>query len=302
MTRIANWHLQNKIDSNSTSFKYTTLEAYYEALLRLHDRNTEYPYGTDIEEEVAKYTAYPGEYGSYKLEWEHQYYGASRFADGSSWWSEPGWEWICADPISIDGLTKYILNQLRPTSENHQPSSALAFSPPPAFDNGLQPLELLPNEMISKISTLLPSSAVLNLHRSSKTLASKIPIGQDFCRDGLISGDLIDFLWDLDPSQCDQKDKEGSWDWKELARRLNQNTILKSALGTSLANSSDHDITTAFEQSSLGETGLKDAPNGLQNRCRIFRIVKDIEKLDRIEAEEPIVDGEKQRHLGLLFA
>jgi len=40
----------------------------------------------------------------------------------------------------------------------------------------------------------------------------------------------------------------------------------------------------------------------LQNRCRIVRIVKDIEKMDKIEREEPAVNGKNQRHLRLLFA
>jgi len=61
-------------------------------LLRLHERNTEYPYGTEIEDQIAKYTAYPSEYGQYKLEWEHRYYGADSFAGGSSWDFEAGWE------------------------------------------------------------------------------------------------------------------------------------------------------------------------------------------------------------------
>jgi len=79
--------------SRPTATSYGSLESYYDALLRLHERNTEYPYGTDIEEEVARYNAYPSEYGHYKLEWEHRYYGAARFAGGSSWGLfEPGWE------------------------------------------------------------------------------------------------------------------------------------------------------------------------------------------------------------------
>jgi len=92
MDRVAARRSQNKHDTDGTLPKCATLEAHYEALLRLHDRNTEYPYGTDIEDEVAKITAYPSEYGSYKLEWEHQYYGASSFADGSWWAFESGWE------------------------------------------------------------------------------------------------------------------------------------------------------------------------------------------------------------------
>ena len=90
--RIAARRSQCERNADGPSSKYATLEGYYEGLLRLHDRNTEYPYGTEIEDEVAKFTAYPSEYGSYKLEWEHQYYGASRFADGSAWSFVPGWE------------------------------------------------------------------------------------------------------------------------------------------------------------------------------------------------------------------
>lgn len=87
-----------------------------------------------------------------------------------------------------------------------------------------------------------------------------------------------------------------------MAQKLAQPKILKSALGKSLANGEIDETTTRYEQMSLQETALNDAPIGLQNRCRIVQIVKDIEKLDKIEAEEPVVDGEKQRHLGLLWA
>ena len=50
-----------------------------------------------------------------------------------------------------------------------------------------------------------------------------------------------------------------------------------------------------------------DAPLGLQNRCRIVRMIRDVEIMDRIEAEEPLVvvdeDGnvEKKRHYGGLW-
>ncbi len=54
--------------SDLTTPSYRSLEDYYDALLRLHERNTEYPYGTEIEEEVAKHTDYPCKYGRYKLE------------------------------------------------------------------------------------------------------------------------------------------------------------------------------------------------------------------------------------------
>ena len=202
----------------------------------------------------------------------------------------------------IDGLTKYILDQLHPTLEDNDPSPAWQPSPERASSPTLHALELLPNEIIFRISSFLPFSAVLNLHRSSKTLALKLPIDQSLCRDRLISGDLIDYLWDLDTAECFKKDKEGSWDWKALVQKLKQAKILKTALGVSLTRTMMGLDMTVFEQSCLEETDFEDAPIGLQNRCRIARIVKDIEKMDRIEAEDPVVDGEKQRHLGLLWA
>lgn len=101
---------------------------------------------------------------------------------------------------------------------------------------------------------------------------------------------------------CHKKDKQGSWDWKTLAQILLQPKILQSALALSLHETENDEITTIFEKMSLEETEFKDAPIGLQNRCRIVRIVKDIEKMDKIEAEELVLDGEKQRHLGLLYS
>ena len=70
--------------------KYATLESYYEAMLRLHERNTVPP--PLPEEQAGQYNPGRAEYGQYKLEWEHGYYGTERFADGSDWWIQPGWE------------------------------------------------------------------------------------------------------------------------------------------------------------------------------------------------------------------
>ena len=54
---------------------------------------------------------------------------------------------------------------------------------------------------------------------------------------------------------------------------------------------------------SLRETGFKNAPIKSQNRCRIVRIVRDIERLDKIQAEEPVLLGDrseaKQQHIRL---
>ena len=49
-------------------------------------------------------------------------------------------------------------------------------------------------------------------------------------------------------------------------------------------------------------TEFGDAPIGFRNRCRMVRIVRDVERMDEIEASEMVVHGVKMRRLGLLFA
>ena len=67
----------------------------------------------------------------------------------------------------------------------------------------------------------------------------------------------------------------------------------------------DDDSKTVFEQRVRQGGEFKDAPMGLQNRCRLVRIVRDIEKMDRIEESEAVVeeDGETvvRRRYDLLF-
>ena len=89
--RVAQYN--GSYDAPDNTMDYTSLQGYYEALLRLHDRLTSWPYDDpDAEEQLGRFYVVAFEYGSYKLEWEHQYYGAARFADGSYWDWVPGWE------------------------------------------------------------------------------------------------------------------------------------------------------------------------------------------------------------------
>ena len=67
----------------------------------------------------------------------------------------------------------------------------------------------------------------------------------------------------------------------------------------------DDDHKTVFERRVRQGGEFQDAPMGLQNRCRLVRIVRDVEKMDRIEASEAVVeeDGETvvKRRYDLLF-
>ena len=67
----------------------------------------------------------------------------------------------------------------------------------------------------------------------------------------------------------------------------------------------DNEEKTTFEQRVRQGGEFSDAPMGLQNRCRLVRIIRDIERIDLIEASEPVIeeDGEsvKKRRYSLLF-
>lgn len=142
--------------------RFTRLASYYEALLHLHDRNTEYAYEShsDPPQEQGLHEPYRADYGRYRLEWEHGYYGGTRFADGSTWYMEPRWE----------VGKSFLVGQGR--------------------DANLVNIEI--------IVSLLPATAALSLRRCSQSLASRISLDQRFWRNALIAGDLIPWLWDLD--------------------------------------------------------------------------------------------------------
>ena len=211
---------------------------------------------------------------------------------------------MCANPIAIPGLTSYILDQLDTIpdksgchSSRLEPSLTLLKKPQST-------LESLPIDIISIITSFLPTSTVLRLHRTSKILSSKTLLTQFFFRDRLISGCLVPHLWDLDPQACHDKDtKGGPWDWRSLAEKLSRpDRILQAALGKSLAGRERDEFATGFEEESRGVTEFGDAPIGFRNRCRMVRIVRDVERMDEIEASEMVVHGVKMRRLGLLFA
>ena len=77
---------------------HTSLKSYYETLIRLHEPLTEFPYEESLDEEHDVYAPWYANYGFSKLEWAHGYYGAARFADGSTWFMDPSWE-VGKDPL-----------------------------------------------------------------------------------------------------------------------------------------------------------------------------------------------------------
>ena len=61
----------------------------------------------------------------------------------------------------------------------------------------------------------------------------------------------------------------------------------------------DDDEKTMFEQRVRSGGEFSDAPMGLQNRCRLFKIVRDIERMDVAETSETIVEGDGECERGV---
>lgn len=156
--------------------------------------------------------------------------------------------------------------------------------------------EDLPTEILSHVTSFLPASPLLRLRRCSKTLASRIIINQTFWRDKLISGHLIPYLWDLKPQQCRQYDLANTQlDWKKLAQRL---TFVKPVENSQHLDWESTDSKDWYEWGfGRAEVVMAYMPMGLINRYRIAMIVRDLETLDKIEAQDPTVveEGELAR-------
>ena len=83
-------HLNLQRAKPDSCAKYTSLQTYYETLIRLHEQLTQLPY-EDFEDSIM-YEPWLSRYGSSKLEWNHGYYGAARFTYVFTWNMELGWE------------------------------------------------------------------------------------------------------------------------------------------------------------------------------------------------------------------
>jgi hypothetical protein len=118
-------------------------------------------------------------------------------------------------------------------------------------------LELLPSELLERITEHLPPLSTLSLRQASRSLALKIPLDDRFWRRHLCSGNLLPCLWDLDETELKQllqsTPSEQPWDWQRLA------CVLRS---------------DQFQQ--WGQDPLpKDVPVGLWNRYRIWSILNE---------------------------
>ncbi len=139
------------------------------------------------------------------------------------------------------------------------------FNPQPT--RALSALERLPTELLDQISMYLSAYAALSLHQSSKTLASKVPMDNNFWRGSILSGNAIPILWDLDLKELDMRNQyeqnnprhtDALWNWRAVGRFL---------------------ATKQFPLQS-SDPLIVDLPNGLWNRRRIWSIVEQAYRRD----------------------
>ena len=194
-------------------------------------------------------------------------------------------QWLCADPLIIPGLTSYVLSHLQPLicGEPCDTTKPQVIGPLPIHTTTT--FEELPTEIINDIVSFLPAIPALRLRRCSRTFYTKMCLDRKFWLHHLVSGDLVDYLWDLDVEEINQKHKIGSWNWKQLAQVLFHAELIESALAKSLRGEVDM-WTSAFEKANMHKTEFRDAPIRLQNRCRMIRIVRDIERIEEAEAKD----------------
>ena len=81
-------------------------------------------------------------------------------------------------------------------------------------------IQTLPVECLERIWTYLPHASVLYLRLSCRTIASRIPLNQDYYRKQLLSGRLF-ALHDLDLGLVRERwDEIKNKDWRRLVRTL----------------------------------------------------------------------------------
>ncbi|USP76101.1 hypothetical protein yc1106_03375 [Curvularia clavata] len=172
------------------------------------------------------------------------------------WWGG-GYDRYFANPIERGNTTPFVQRVLQ-TFPRTKYMPAFTALPSRQY----QRLECLPKELLDEISSHLPISSVIALHRTSKLLALQTPLDSNFWRNSLGEGSLHPHVWDLDAKRVEQLlpqpataplDPTASWDWRSVAKLL--------AAKRSPINRRDD--------------RLVDVPAGFWNRCRIWATVEE---------------------------
>lgn len=271
------------------------------------------------------------------LEWEHGYYGA-RQSWVQEWVSCKGWDvslsphsGSClphADRISSstsavtmrrfpysfeEDKTSNILSLLRPCSEvivapSYGLSRATALDSGSLCSSGRHGLESLPQELLSIIISYLSTPDIFRLRRCSKTLALYLPLDQQLWREGLITGNVIGWLWDLDKDECRGVDHlqyttripARGWDWRRLVLTLAEDPFPTEKMDLSGKLPKAEDWKKWFSDKTIAVSNdSEDLPTGLRNRRRIWKIIKGIDPIPMEHSREELQGDERKENLDI---
>lgn len=158
--------------------------------------------------------------------------------------------------MNVPSLTECIFDLLRGTAacEISRP-----YIPQPAREP--YGLERLPFELLDHISDYLSIQSVFALQLTSRMLALKLPLDDNFWRKSIVSG-KIPYMWDLDVEELERLHQEhlksspdpgARWDWRSIGKLL---------------------ATRRFPLKST-DPQITDLPVGLWNRRRIWSIIEE---------------------------
>ncbi|KAF2828954.1 hypothetical protein CC86DRAFT_392220 [Ophiobolus disseminans] len=170
------------------------------------------------------------------------------------WWGGE-YDRFYANPLDIPDLEAFVFNVLVASSHEQDSGSKMVLTMQEP-----RGIERLPTELFDIIRTYLPPKSVIKLHRTSKTLATKVPLHNAFWRDGLHDGSLHPHIWDLDIKRIETFRQESNitfsasdWDWRSVAKLLAMKRFPVTGR----------------------DARLDDMPLGFWNRCRIWSVIEE---------------------------
>ncbi|OAL54487.1 hypothetical protein IQ07DRAFT_676541 [Pyrenochaeta sp. DS3sAY3a] len=154
------------------------------------------------------------------------------------------YEKFYTNPLDIPNLIPFTLSILEETPADSHWSMSRVTSRHRGFEE-------LPNELLDQICSYLPVSSVISLARTCKLLALRALNGT-FWRTRLIDGSLVPHMWDLDNAVFNESAMRTNRNWGRVAKILSQRRLPMDQI----------------------DWRLKDIPDGLWNRCRVWSIVE----------------------------
>ena len=216
------------------------------------------------------------------------------------------------DPVKVPGLTAFVLSLLLPTSEIRQTTTPTATKIEPSFSSQtvseLKSLDKLAPELLQLIASHLPITSILSFRRTCHYINRAIPTDQSFWRSQLLNQAFLPWLWDLDIAALSNHaaPPRQVWDWERICCQLKKPVFDRAEAAKAFRKGPERMFgermeepkgLTLAERRKLSE-GMRNAPAGLWNRRRIWKICQDVMDgptgQDELDSSEDDSSGEDE--------